>query len=297
MVEMANSAPLGDFLRSRRRGLSPAAVGLASGGRRRTPGLRREELAMLAGISVDYLARLEQGRERSPSAAVLASLSDALRLSRDERRYLMAMVSAVTHEEMCEPAAGPSPLGPTIVTLLDRLHPTPAFVVEGWGEVAAWNQAFDGLMRPAGFFALRPPNLARFTFLSPSARPFFRDWATVAAEQVASLRAAAGNCNLGEPFEKLVGELTLGSPEFARLWASHQVAELARGTRRLVHPVAGDLVLDYEILVLADPGSRRLATYTPADEHSAAAVASLAGDAEPRDARPQRLRVITGGAA
>lgn len=252
---------------------------------------------MLAGISVDYLIRLEQGRDLSPSAAVLAALSDALRLDEDERRHLLTLVSVMAQSEMCPPAAPPSAVSSTTLALLDRLHPTPAFVLEGWAEVATWNPAYDRLMRPAGLFDVEPPNLARYMFLMPVARSLYRDWMTVASEQVRALQAATATCHVSRAFERLVGELSVHSTDFARLWARHDVGERRRGVHRMIHPVAGDMELEYEVLALPDPQARRLVTYLPANQASIAALDRLVADAGPRDAHMRRLRVVDGGAA
>ncbi len=295
MVAMAQSSKLGSFLRSRRERLSPAEAGFPSAGRRRTPGLRREELALLAGISVDYLVRLEQGRDLSPSAAVLAALSDALRLNEDERQYLMALVAALTQTEMCPTVPPPSRLSSTTLALLERLHPMPGSVVEPWGEVLAWNTAYDRLMRPAGLFEAEPPNLLRYTFLMAASRSLYRDWDAVAREQVRTLRAATGSCLVAGTLERVVGELSVKSADFADLWATHEVGEKRRGTQRMAHPVGGEMELEFEVLILADPGERRLVTYMPADEASAAALEGLVGD-DPLFGNQRRLRLVDGGA-
>lgn len=247
---------------------------------------------MLAGISVDYLVRLEQGRDQSPSAAVLASLSDVLCLDEDERRYLTSLVAATTQTEMCPTAPPPSPLSSGTFTLLEQLHPTPAFVLERWGDVLAWNPAYDRLMRPAGLFDLAPPNLARYTFLEAAARALYADWAAVAREHVASLRAATADCHDDDALEALVGELTINSADFAHLWASHEVSENRRGTNRMIHPAAGRIELEFESLILADPAKRRLVTYLPANEASATALDRLVGDEIPLAASAGRLRVV-----
>jgi len=247
---------------------------------------------MLAGISVDYLVRLEQGRDQSPSAAVLAALSEVLHLGEAERRYLTSLVAATTQTEMCPTVPPPSPLSSTTFALLEQLHPTPAFVLERWAEVLAWNPALDRLMRPTGLFDLEPPNLARYTFLEEASRSLYRDWAVVAREQVASLRAATADCHDGGALEALVGELSINSADFARLWASHEVGETRRGIHRMVHPAAGRIELEFESLILAAPTERRLVTYLPANEASAIALDRLIGEEAPPGASAGRLRVV-----
>ncbi|MGH9281257.1 MAG: helix-turn-helix transcriptional regulator [Acidimicrobiales bacterium] len=292
---MPDASTLGSFIRSRRERLSPGDVGLPAAGRRRTPGLRREEVAVLAGISVDYLVRLEQGRDVSPSAAVLAALSDALRLTEEERRHLGGLGAALTQTEMCprDPPAR-APLSATAEALLDRLDPTPAYVLEPWGEVLAWNQGFDRLMRPLGLFDLNPANLVRHAFLTSAARAFYRDWHEVAREQAGFLRGGSGRCGGDAAFEDVVGELTAASPEFARLWANHELAEHRSGVHRLSHPTVGRIDLAYEGLLLSDAGRRRLVTYLPAREADAVALDRIVAPGRRRADGVARLRVVEG---
>ncbi len=251
---------------------------------------------MLAGISVDYLIRLEQGRDLSPSAAVLAALSNALRLNEDERHYLVELVAAVTETEMCPRTPPPSQLSSTTRALLERLHPMPALVLEPWGEVRAWNRAYDRLMRPAGLFEMAPPNLLRYTFLVPASLSLYPDWEAVTHEQVSTLRAASGSCLVSGAVEQLVGELSVRSAHFARLWAAHEVGEKRRGVHRMAHPIAGEMNLEFEVLLLADPGERRLVTYLPADEDSAAALNHLVTE-DPRLSGGRRLRLVDGASS
>ena len=151
MVSMSEPPALAAFLRARRERTSPRDVGLPVNGRRRTPGLRREEVATLAGVSVDYLVRLEQGRDEHPSAEVLVALADAMRMSEDERRHLFHLGAISMAAAMC-PAAVPlvRDVAPTVVTLLERLHPTPAFVLGPVGDVLAWNDAWAGVVGALG---------------------------------------------------------------------------------------------------------------------------------------------------
>src|SRR3954463_2018267 len=157
-----------EFLRARRDQLQPADVGLPDNGRRRTPGLRREEVATLAGVSIDYLVRLEQGRDTKPSPSVIAALADALRLDDEQRRqlYMLAMVSQST--ELC-PAARPltRAVAPTVTALLEGLATTPAFVTGPANDVLAWNPPWEPLVGPLGVFDYALPNLARHVFLHP----------------------------------------------------------------------------------------------------------------------------------
>ena len=263
---------LGSFLRSRRERLTPAEAGLPPAGRRRTPGLRREEVATLAGVSVDYLARLEQGRETSPSPAVLAGLSRALRLSPDEQRHAAELAAAPRCVELCPTASPVSPVQPSMLTLLDRLDPTPAFVIDHITDLLAWNETFDRLMRPAELLDPDPPNLLRYTFLEPASRHVYRDWSATARAQVSDLRATSTRSPQHDDIEAVVAELSLKSPQFARLWANHDVGEQRSGVTRLLHPAVGPLDVRFDVLIAGDRSEHRLVTYLPADDASAVAL-------------------------
>lgn len=291
MVAMPEPAELGKFIRSRRERLSPQDVGLPPGARRRTPGLRREELAMLSGISVDYLIRLEQGRETNPSPDVLASLAQALRLEEQERLHLGKLGTASKrHPGLC-PTVATGALNPMTQTVLDRLQGTPAFVVDILSDLVGWNDAFARVMADTGLFDLDPPNLIRFTFLSDRARTVFPDWEAVATEQVGNLRQAAPTCSHDPAMTELVGELSLNSPDFVRLWSRHDVGEKSRGTKSLTHPTAGRLTVDFEALMIPESPQRRLVVWLPADAETAAAFERLT--------EPERtpLRLVAGDGA
>lgn len=270
----------GDFLRSRRERLSPEAVGLPAGGRRRTPGLRREEVALLAGISVDYLTRLEQGRETNPSQEVLESLGRVLHFGLYEWNHLYDLLGATSLPEKCSGELPEAAVEDSTRTLLDRLGPTPAFVLEQTADIAAWNRAFAGLMAERGLFDLDPPNLLRYTFLVPEARGLFREWEAVAAEHVGNLRVAAARWPNDRQLRQLVGELSMASPDFASLWSTYEVTESRRGRTLLDHPIAGELVLDFEALTLPGCSDQHLVTYLPADDATAQAIERLAATDE-----------------
>jgi transcriptional regulator with XRE-family HTH domain len=280
-----------DFLRARRDQLQPSDVGLPDSGRRRTPGLRREEVATLAGVSIDYLVRLEQGRDTKPSPSVIAALADALRLDDDQRRqlYMLAMISQSS--ELC-PA--PRPLArvvaPTVTALLKGLGTTPAFVAGPANDVLAWNDAWEQLVRPLGMFDGAVPNLARHVFLHPQARTVYPDWIAAADEQVSRLRAATGRWGDDDDFKMLMDELR-AVPDFNERWAIFAATEKRRGTTRIAHPELGQLRLNYEVLLLADDvDEQRLITWLPVDDATAAALASIGDTAVPTS--PAQLRVI-----
>jgi transcriptional regulator with XRE-family HTH domain len=264
---------LGAFLRARREAISPAALGLPTGSRRRTPGLRREELASLAGISGEYLTRLERGSDRRPSTQVIGALADVLALSPEERVHVYRMVKAVTGD-VCVQAQPPSPtVRPTVLALLDRLEPTPAFVGAPHGDVLACTDGFRRLAAPIGLFDATEPNLVRFTF-DARARAAFPDWEQVADERAAALRAAA---DLGDrTAAALADELSITEGAvFARRYAAGGTVPASTGVERWAHPGVGPLRLAYESLLIAGPDELRLVAYLPADAASADALAKL----------------------
>jgi transcriptional regulator with XRE-family HTH domain len=282
---------LAEFLRARREQLQPGDVGLPDNGRRRTPGLRREEVATLAGVSIDYLVRLEQGRDTRPSTSVIIALADALRLDDEQRRqlYRLAMISQT--EELC-PAARPlaRAVAPTVATLLERLGPTPAFVAGPANDVLAWNDAWDLLVRPLGMLDDATPNLARHVFLHPDAHSVYPDWDDAADEQVSRLHAATIRWVDDERFAALLEDLR-AAPEFTERWSNFAATEKRRGALEIAHPDLGRLRLDYEVLLLPDDvDEQRLITWLPADTATTAALARTVDRAVPTS--PAQLRVI-----
>jgi transcriptional regulator with XRE-family HTH domain len=282
-----------EFLRARREQLQPSDVGLPDRGRRRTPGLRREEVATLAGVSIDYLVRLEQGRDTKPSPSVIAALADALRLNNEQRRqfYELAMVSQ--RAQLC-PATTRRParaVAPTVMALLERLGPTPAFVAGPINDVLAWNRSWEQLVRPLGMLEGAVPNLARHVFLHPSAPNVYPDWIVAADEQVSRLRAATDYGGDEESFAALMDELRT-APAFVERWSIVPTTEKRRGTKRIKHPDVGALRLNYEVLLLPDDVDRqRLVTWLPADEATTNALARIGETAVATS--PAHLRVIS----
>ncbi|MEU6282648.1 helix-turn-helix transcriptional regulator [Streptomyces sp. NPDC047028] len=242
-----NRAELADFLRRGRARLDPLDVGLAPGARRRTPGLRREEVASLAGMSVDYYTRLEQSRGPRPSRQMLAALARALRLTADERDHLFHLAG----EEPPRRDTPSSHVRPGLLLVLDRLHDAAAQVVTDCGEVLAQNALAKALVGDASARPARERNLTRRFFLDPTARTLFppEDLPGHARVHVASLRAvAAAHPDDPEP-AALAAELRSASTEFARLWDEHEVSLRRPGTKRFRHPVVGLLELDCEALL------------------------------------------------
>jgi transcriptional regulator with XRE-family HTH domain len=286
-----STTELGAFLRARREAVTPADVGLPAGSRRRTPGLRRAELATLAGISVDYLVRLEQGRDRHPSAQVLAAIADALRLSVDDRVQLrlFAKIADGGHDPLlCPAAAAPTrSVRPSVQALLDRLEPAPAFVLNRLGDVVAFTTGYARLIGPIGLLDTQPPNLARFVLTDPRARTAYPDWDRVADQQVANLRLESSR---SDPHgAELVDELTItvGAAFTDRLAAPPSLPERT-GVELLAHPEMGELHLAYEILELPEADAQRLVVYLPADDATSAKLDRLSGR------QPGALRAVTG---
>lgn len=287
---MSELPPLAQFLRSRRERLSPEQAGLRVSGRRRTPGLRREEVATLAGVSIDYLVRLEQGRDTNPSTDVVAALAEALQLDGDESRHLLALAahSASPHLEQFCPATPRLDVGvpPTVQVLLDQLDPTPAFVIGPLADVIASNAAWRTVVAPLGL--LEVPNLLRHQFLHPDARTTYPDWDRTADAQVARFRTAHRQLAQEPAFQELLAEL-LAVPEFAERWAAHPVTPERRGSGCVHHPDVGDLHLTFEVLRLADD-DQELVTWLPDDDATARAIERLV--ATERPVSPARLRVV-----
>jgi transcriptional regulator with XRE-family HTH domain len=250
---------LGEFLRSRRAALEPGQAGLPDDGRlRRVPGLRREELAQLAHVSVDYIVRLEQGRTRRVSRPVLDALADALQLAPDERGYLFTVADVAPSARR---AARPE-VAPQLRQLLDRMYDVPAMVLHRGMAVLAWNQGAAALLTDFGMLPPAHRNLIRLTFLDEGVRALYDDWPRVARECVAVLRMEAGRTPNDPAISALVGELSVQDADFRTWWATHQV----RGPRQLVktynHPTAGKLTLDVQQFTVDTHPEQLLVAYT-----------------------------------
>jgi transcriptional regulator with XRE-family HTH domain len=246
---------LGAFLRSRRTLLAPDAVGLPALGPRRTSGLRREELARLAGLSAGYYVRLEQGRALDPSPGVLGALARALRLSAAEHAHLFALAGRLRTEP--EPASA----APAARRMLGLLAPsTAAYVISRHSDVLLWNATAAALF---GHLVDGPrrPNNVRYIFTDPTAKGMFVAWPEIAADSVAHLRAATGHHPDDADLAALVGELTDVSTEFRELWADRELRHKADGRKELCHPVAGRLSLDYAVLATPTASGQRLVAY------------------------------------
>lgn len=253
MYDMGQSAEFGKFLKVMRSRMTPEKAGIpASPGARRVPGLRREEIARMSGVSTDYYTRLEQGRNIHPSRAVLDSLARALDLDPGEQAHMNDLL------ENCATTGG-SPLPaqtvrPAVRQLLDAVGNVPALVLGRRTDVLAGNRMASLLLADFSVMPAVERNLTRWIFLDAHARNLFRDWETVASEAVGSLRADIGRHPDDGQAHQLVGELAVQSEHFRHWWAGHRVATAFPGTARLRHPVVGDLELNVEDLTLPADG-------------------------------------------
>jgi transcriptional regulator with XRE-family HTH domain len=281
-----------DFLSSRRARLTPERVGLpAYGGNRRVPGLRREEVAMLAGMSVDYYIRLERGNLSGASDSLLESLSRALQLDEAEHDHLMDLSRrANTASRSRRPSRSARSVPPTVQRVLDAITDAPAWVRNARHDVLAANDLGRALYAPLMQSPVRPLNTARFLFLDPASRSFFRDWARSADDVTGMLRTEAGRHPYDRDLSDLIGELSTRSEEFATRWARHEVRFHREGSKRLHHPVVGDLDLDYLAMDLAEQDDLRLMVYTAApgtpSADGLAMLATWAATAEVTEAGP-----------
>lgn len=252
-----------EFLASRRARITPQQAGLpAYGGHRRVPGLRREEVALLAGVSVDYYTQMERGNLGGVSDTVLDALAAALQLDEAERAHLFNLARTAATPTRARPRSGPERVRPSIQRLLDAMTGVPAYVRTGRLDILAVNRFGHALYAPVLAGQRLPVNLARFLFLDPAAGDFYVDWNKTANDAVAILRGEAGRNPYDRRLSDLVGELSTRSREFRARWAAHNVRLHRTGHKQLHHPVAGDLELTYEALELpADPGLTMI-TYT-----------------------------------
>ncbi|MBO1337771.1 helix-turn-helix domain-containing protein [Streptomyces sp. VRA16 Mangrove soil] len=267
---MAETTELGRYLRARRGQVTPADVGLPAGtGLRRTPGLRREELATLSGVSVDYYTRLERGRETNPSPAVIDAIGRALRLRGDayERLHDLAELASGRSAD----ASGLRPtdddtVRPSVLRMLEALRPMPAYVVNRYNYMLAANPAGRALMPGLWDWPAERRSITRYLFLHPVGRELYVPWEETVSASVAHLRAIAGSDPDDPRLTTLVGELLLKSPEFTRIWDRYEVDERSGGTKTYAHPKVGAMTLTYEVMQLARTGGQRLVAYQAAED-------------------------------
>jgi transcriptional regulator with XRE-family HTH domain len=273
---MGDRQELGGFLRTRRARVTPESAGLRAGSRRRVPGLRREELAQLAGISVEYYQRLEQGRANHPSDEVLDAIARVLRLDEVERDHLHRLVG--------RPARGLQsrsvPVRAELRRMLD-LVAVPAMVVNDRFDVLSLNPIAERLFAPVG-----TSNLARFLFLTPEGRDFYVEWDDVAAATAGQLQVAVGRHPHDDGLAELVRELAAGSDTFRELWARRDVEVRTHGAKSFRHAAVGTLTFTYENFDLAGDVRQRLITFTPAAGATEAALQLLASWATPAGPTP-----------
>jgi transcriptional regulator with XRE-family HTH domain len=252
-------ATIGEFLRTRRERIQPGEVGLPAGvTRRRVPGLRREEVALLAGVSPDYYVRLEQGRTAHVSDQILHAVAQALGLSDVETEHLRNLARPARAAAPPRPATAPDE---PLVRLLLAITDVPALLMDDRLDILAANPAAEAVFDVSGM--PRPRNAARQLFLHPEARSLYANWDAVAAETVAQLRLATGRRPHDPRLAALIGELSIRSDPFRHLWATGDVREKRLGTARLMHPVAGALEFDYQVLTVPARPDRSLITYLP----------------------------------
>lgn len=266
---------LGQFLRARRELISPEDVDLPPGTRRRVAGLRREEVAMLAGVSADYYVRLEQGRERHPSAQVVDALARALGLADDAVEHLHQLASPVVRRRR---APRQERVSPNLLRMMAGWSHTPAVVMGRRLTILAHN-ALGGALFAGHTYS---GDLVRLVFLDPDAREFYPDWDRVAANTVAGLRAGA---DVDDPaLVEVVGELSLKSESFRRLWARHDVRQKTHETKRFHHRLVGELTLHYESLTVNSAPGQQLVVYQAEpgspSEQALALLGSLTAEAE-----------------
>ncbi|GGK96434.1 helix-turn-helix domain-containing protein [Sphaerisporangium melleum] len=265
MADRENNTALGAFLRSRRAAVKPEDVGIVSYGARRVPGLRREELAQLAGVSATYYARLEQGHSANASTSVIDAIAQALDLNADERAHLhdLARPTPVKRRRAVRPAVP----RPGTRRIIEAMSDVPAVVLGRRTEVLVWNRL--GHLLLAGHCDFEAPsrtadrpNLTRMLFLDAHHRDLYANWDEEATRAVASLRLVAGRHPDDRELAELIGELSMRSPQFASLWSRHPVATCTSGTKHIRHPEVGELLLDFEVLHLPDDSGHRVLLYS-----------------------------------
>lgn len=265
-------AELADFLRKRRASLKPDDVGLSGGGRRRTPGLRREEVAHLAGVGSTWYTWLEQGRDVRASLDVLEALSRALRLTPAERTHLVLLGRG----EEPPPCKSEERVSPTVRRTIDNLGHNPAYVLGRRWDYLAWNEATVALFGDLGAVPRPSRNHVWMHFMDPARRQMFPDWSRSTRVMAAKFRADSAR-HIGDPaFEQLTLTLRKSSPEFCRAWKKHEVATGASGRKEIHHPVVGTMLFEHAVFNPQETPEQRMILYTPLpDEDTPAKLAQL----------------------
>jgi transcriptional regulator with XRE-family HTH domain len=267
---------LAEFLRSRRRQVDPRATGLPTGGARRTPGLRREEVALLSGVSHTWYTWLEQGRDIRPSRQVVDALARTLRMSPAEHGYVLRL----TGHGGTDPAAASGGMPAHVQRLLDALGPSPAYAITADWSITGWNGAYERLYPGVARVPAAERNLLWLVFTDPAVRALLADWPTDSLRFLTRFRAEVGT-RLADPgVVDLVSRLEAASPHFREGWASHDVDRFSSAERRFEHPVVGTLLLEHHQLTPADAPGLQVVVYTAAPgSGTAARLAALAGQA------------------
>lgn len=280
---MDNRSEVREFLTTRRARLEPRDVGLPAGANRRVPGLRRSEVAMLAGVSIEYYSRLERGDLAGASESVLDAIASALRLDDAERGHLFDLARAANESPLVRPRRRTAArISPVAQRMLDAVTEAPAFLSNGRGDLLATNRLARAFYAPAYLASGSPPNFGRFQFLDPErSRAFYADWDAAADITVANLRTEAGRDPHSRELQDLVGELSTRSEEFRRRWGAHDVRRHSTGVKSFHHPVVGDLTLTYQVAELVGEPGLSLTIYT----------------AEPGSASESNLRLLASWAA
>ena len=294
---MDNRSEVREFLMSRRAKLTPEQVGLPAGPNRRVAGLRRTEVAVLAGVSVEYYSKLERGAIAGASASVLESVSTALQLDDTERAHLFDLARAAdgipTSGRPRQRTTRQAAARPSLSWTLESISGGIAFIRNQYQDLLATNALGRAFYSPLIGDGGRTPNLARFQFLDPAAREFYPDWDRFAEMCVAVMRAEAGGHPHDRAMQDLVGELSTQSETFRRLWGAHDVRTHGTGTKRFIHPVVGELTLAYEEFALTgEPGLVMLVYTAEPGSPSAERLALLASWAA---SHPANLDVNSGG--
>jgi transcriptional regulator with XRE-family HTH domain len=282
-----------DFLISRRAKITPEQAGLAAYGRnRRVSGLRREEVAMLAGISVEYYTRLERGNASGVSEDVLEGIARALHLDEAERMHLLDLVRTINTTRPARRRPTQEGVRPIVQRIVDGMSEMPAYVRNGRLDILYANRLGDALYSELFTDPVRPTNMARFIFLNRRATEFFHDWEGIANDAVAILRAEAGRDPYDRRLSDLIGKLSTRSEEFRVRWGAHNVKLHCTYVKSLHHPLVGDLTLAYESLHLpADPGQRILVYTAEPDSPSHHALSLLASwTSTPNDVSVDEVR-------
>ena len=252
-----------EFLTSRRAKIAPQQAGLPAGRNRRVPGLRRTEVASLAGMSVEYYSRLERGNLAGVSEQVLEALSRALELDEAERAHLHDLARAAASRPSPRKRAQTESVRQSLRATIDAITSAPAVINNGRGDMVAANALARALFSEMfDHSSRRPVNNARFVFLDPRATTFYRDWSKAADDTVATLRTQAGRDPYDRALSDLVGELSTQSEEFRTRWAAHNVRQHYTGSKRVWHPAVGDIELTYEVFDVSTDRDLRLIVYT-----------------------------------